>query len=125
MRISKSVGTEDGVTVATIDYIEPEDMFDKYFLSGDDIPIKSRALVEDDDFDFKMANFDLPEIELDGIKATGNVKLTSGIKASDVVFDLQIIIIMPSSPYLYRQNSNSRVRRRKGLTRALSPIRCH
>lgn len=58
-------------------------MFDKYFLSGDDIPIKSRALVEDDDFDFKMANFDLPEIELDGIKATGNVKLTSGIKASD------------------------------------------
>lgn len=64
-------------------------MFDKYFLSGDDIPIKSRALVEDDDFDFKMANFDLPEIELDGIKATGNVKLTSGIKASDVVFDLQ------------------------------------
>lgn len=85
----KSVGTWDGVTVATIDYIEPEDMFDKYFLSGDDIPIKSRALVEDDDFDFKMANFDLPEIELDGIKATGNVKLTSGIKASDVVFDLQ------------------------------------
>lgn len=83
----KNIETKNGITVASIDYLSPEYIFDEYFLSGDDVPAKSRALVEADDYDLKKYDFDLPEIEWDGINAKGNVKLTSGIKADDIVYD--------------------------------------
>lgn len=82
----KSVGTENGVTVASIEYLAPQDLFDEYFLSGDEAMPMSRAL-EEDDFEKKPFEFELPEINNGGIRASGHVKLIAGGKAEDVVFD--------------------------------------
>lgn len=81
----KSVGTENGVTVASIEYLAPQDLFDEYFLSGDEAMPLSRAL--EADLITKCYDINLPEIEQDGIKANGNAKLTAGFKAEEVVFD--------------------------------------
>lgn len=81
----KSVGTENGVTVASIEYLAPQDLFDEYFLSGDEAMPLSRTL--EADLITKCYDINLPEIEQDGIKANGNAKLTAGFKAEEVVFD--------------------------------------
>lgn len=83
----KSISTENGITVASIEYLAPEELFDEYFLSGDEAMPKSRSLAEDD-FEKKAFEFELPDIEDMGIKASGHLKGIAGVKVEEVVFDL-------------------------------------
>lgn len=83
----KNVATENGVVVAAIDYLPPEEMFDKFFLSGDGTEIQSRSLAGEADMEYKHFEIKLPEIDYDNITASGHINLTSGIRAEEVVFD--------------------------------------
>lgn len=77
----------NGQYKADIIYLEPEDVFSRYLITENN-PLGQRKTVSKSDYDKRSFNITIPEIEIGGVIANGEISLTAGLTMEDAVVDL-------------------------------------
>lgn len=82
----KSVEKNADTFSAEIEYLDPADVFDRYLITGDTSVPATRSDDNDEDNPFII---EIPEIEQNGYKVKGHIRITSGLELEDGVCDFR------------------------------------
>ncbi len=94
----KNISNESGLHKAEVIMLEPQEVFDRFLITGDYLLKESKAITRADDYDSTSFKIELPSVNLDNVELEGKINLNIGTDNKTILSD---VVINPLSHYYH------------------------